>query len=177
MPEVFVECYADEMFLEFAIRQADVKEIEVIHAKSKSKVIIEVTRTSRSIGLIDEDPKGSVPTEMEEMMEKFDDSYMNIRMYEHKNGSKLIELKPRLEERVIRLCNISNIDPRKYGLPRDPELLHKIINQKIKNFKKLLDELFKNSKIFKKAVNIIKNTIEETKKEIYSKSIQYRRLQ
>jgi len=152
-------------FFEFIIRQTSKREIDIIHARNKSGVIKKVTNTPGSIGLIDEDSGSSVPNEMEEMMEEFEDPYTQVRIYGHKNGSKLIELRPRLEEWILRICDQSNIDPRKYSLPRDPELLHKIINQKLKNFQKLLEDLHeKHSKILRKFINIVNNIIEETEK-------------
>jgi len=162
--KVYVECYADEVLFEFIVRQKSRREIDIIHAGSKSRVIRKVTETLGSIGLIDEDSGSGLPKEMKEMIEEFDDPYTKVRIYGYKNCSKLIELRPRLEEWILRICDQSNIDPRKYSLPRDPELLHKTINQKLKKFQKLLEDLHKNSKILREFINIVNKIIEETEK-------------
>ena len=125
---IFVECKPD-----FSLARLFVQRKEIKHAGNKSE------------GIIDEDPGKPYPSLFQNFSLKnsFDDA--KIKIYEAKNGSKLILLSPMLEKWIIDAAKESKVNIKKFNLPEDENELHEIINANIKRFEMLLKELISKS--------------------------------
>jgi len=132
----------------------------LIHAGNKNRVLKELSKR-QAIGLVDEDPMAPRGSVTKEFHEQITDDILQVKIYRNSRGSRLIVLCPRLEDWLIRICRLSKVDISKYGLPRDPEELHKVINQKRKNLKILLEDLYRRSKIFPKFVTLLSRVLSE----------------
>ena len=165
MLRIFVECYVDKEVIEFILRKIGINKPYVEHARGKNRVIKKTINSPRSIGLIDEDPWAVIPKEMNELKEESKDNSLykalQIAVYHSKECSKIIMLKPRIEEWLIRLCKLSKIDYTKYGLPPDISILKKVINAKLRKLRELLEELFEKSDHFREFVSIVNRIIKD----------------
>jgi len=123
---IIVECYAEDE-LARALGFSDVE-----HKENKAAIIRELERRAgagaRLVGMIDEDPGSAWP--------KCWRSFSLIRASKHgfsvwagPGGAYAVVLQPRHEEWAYRAARACGLDPRNYGLPRDPEdfweLLHR----------------------------------------------------
>lgn len=155
MIQAFVECYPDELFIRFLFNKVK-KKGKIEHARSKSRVIRKVSRYPKSFGLVDEDPGSAVPREFERMREILNNQELKILAYEDiNNHSRLLVLSPKFEDWLLRLCKLSKIAPEKFGLPKDPSALQKIINQRMNNLSKLLEELYRSSRYLRKVIKTV----------------------
>jgi len=138
--KVFVECKPDMELIKFIVAIRGLR-VDLIHSSNKSKVLKNTLKNAGSVGIIDEDPRSPQPGFLRKFKEIRKDNDLMIRIYRGPNGSILIELRPRLEEWLLRLCSFSGINPDKYGFPSDSGLFKKIINQKLGNFERCSDVL------------------------------------
>ena len=154
MKKVFVECKPDQKLINFIAISKRLK-IDMVHCGDKPRVLKNTLRNAGSIGIIDEDP-GSPQSSLLKMFKEIkEDNDLGIRVYKGSNGSILIELRPRLEEWLLRLCRLSRINVKKHGFPSDPGLFKKIINQRLNNLEKLLEEPDQKSHKFRDFYQLI----------------------
>ena len=124
---VIVECYAEEEL----VKALGFSRVE--HEENKAAVIKELEREAgagaKLVGMVDEDPGSTWPKSWR--------SFRLIRVSRH--GFSVwagpgeiiyaIVLQPRHEEWAYRAARACGLDPRDYGLPKDPEdfweLLHR----------------------------------------------------
>ena len=64
-----------------------------------------------------------------------------IKVLVAKNNSKLIMLYPRLEGWILNAVKEADMNIKNFGLPDDEITLHAVINNNLKKFKMLLEEL------------------------------------
>ena len=108
----------------------------------KGRVVNSVRKGQAAIGIIDEDPYSVQPSDLKKYIEK--DSGLTIKLLARKDdGSKrLIQISPRLEEWLYSRARQNQIFPKDFGLPGDPEGLHKIPRyDRNNNFRRFLNEL------------------------------------
>ena len=60
-----------------------------------------------------------------------------------KSGNKVFILKGKLEDWIIWVCKKQKVNITIFDLPNKPNNLHDVINYKLKNFSRLIDELIK----------------------------------
>ena len=60
-----------------------------------------------------------------------------------KRGTRVVVIKPRLEEWILKHVALSNVDLQKYSLPGNPRKLHKIINPRLAKFENMVKEMLK----------------------------------
>jgi len=163
--KIFVECNVDGEVIKFVLRKIGISESFVEHERGKNRVVKKTINSPRSIGLIDEDPWAIMPKEMKELKEESKDSslyrILQIAVYYSEKHSRIIMLKPRIEEWLIRLCKLSKIDYTKYGLPSDISILKKVINVKLRAIQKLLEVLFEKSDYFREFISVVNRMVEE----------------
>ena len=135
--KIIVECVPDTILM----KCLGVLSRRIHHAGSKGRVIKNVER-GLGTGIIDEDPGYTQPKILSKYSLLESDERLGLKVLS-RGDKKLIVISPHLEEFILSACMESNIDPTKFGLPKDPYYLHRVINSKPMNFKKLLNELLK----------------------------------
>ena len=127
-----------------------VSEKRVIYKEmNKTKVLKALIEESEEhiAGVVDEDPDKSQPPLLRNFEEFANDERANIRIL-RLNEVKLIILRPRFEEWILKVARNSRLDVKKYGLPEDADKLHerlkpkRLREQKIhKKFREFLGDL------------------------------------
>ena len=150
---IYVECKPDEALIETLLGSKD-----IIHSYGKARVIKVLSESNRKVmGLVDEDPGTPLPKDFSKnflLKENYDE--FDIKIFKHVDReSYLILLRPRLEEWILKACKEVEISPTKFGLPQDPDKLHRLININISSFTNLLDYLSTKSKRVQKLRHII----------------------
>ena len=116
--------------------------------RHKSGVLKELTSTKGLIGMIDEDPKNT--QSRPRMMNEFQrvESKYAIEYYRHQNNNnQLIVLCPDLENWILKATKASKIGVNKFNLPSKTSALHGIINSRLFNFDKLIQELVRKESL------------------------------
>ncbi len=115
----------------------------------KTKVLKALKEESKEhiVGVVDEDPDKNQPPLLRNFEEFANDERANIRIL-RLNEAKLIILRPRVEEWILKVARNSGLDVKKYGLPEDADKLHerlkpkRLREQKIhKKFREFLGDL------------------------------------
>ena len=81
------------------------------------------------VGVVDEDPDKTQPPLLRNFEEFANDERANIRIL-RLNEAKLIILRPRFEEWILKVARNSRLDVKKYGLPEDADKLHERLKPK-----------------------------------------------
>jgi hypothetical protein len=106
-----------------------------------------LTREESSKGVIDEDPYSPETISIKKQLKNWKLVYNTngIKVWYNKNRKNyLIMLCPRLEDWILRILREEKIDITEYGLPKDSEKLHEVINTKLISFEKLLQDISKS---------------------------------
>ena len=145
MKKVIVECLPDTVLM----IELGVSRKRILHAGSKGRVVKNVEE-GKGLGLIDEDPGYPQPKTLTQyrIVENLEQYGLKILA---KDTKKIIMICPRLEEFILKACEESSINPQKFGLASDPDVLHREINARIRNFKMLVRELLsvRNDRLLK----------------------------
>lgn len=132
---IFVECKPDETLVRVLLPRR-----QVIHARSKPRVVSQVSRRKNCIGLIDEDPGAVQPGYLETLT--YTANQYAFRVLEDPNKrNKIVVLRPRLEEWVLQASRLARIRVEDYGLPADPSGLREVINHRLPNLARLVKDL------------------------------------
>ena len=145
MKNVHVECKPDELL----ISKLGFTRKTIIHHSGKSRVFNKLNKITDQVAMVDEDP-GSAKTNYEKSLRLIKEGE-RLKYFTDKSGNKIVILAGKLEDWIIKACHQQNIKLEKYKLSEKPNELHEIINQKLPNFEKLIDELInkKNPAILK----------------------------
>jgi len=136
---IYVECYPDTVLVRTL---TGLPRREVIHErKGKGRVVDQVRRGSQRVGLLDEDPGATQPRRLEEMVtvENLEASALWVR--QDSAGNRIVILRPRLEEWILRAARQAGIDLDDYNLPTDAGQLHRVINDRLPSFQRLVEAL------------------------------------
>jgi hypothetical protein len=147
---IFVECDPDVALVE----ALEVTSRNYTHSGNIGRVCRDVMRTENSKGMVDEDVAGTHPSYMTNLIElgRKDD----IKLLKDQSENKyLIVLCPKLEDWILKSAAEAKVDMAAFNLPNDADQLHRIINIRIRNFKKLLIELKSKSNRLKKLQAIL----------------------
>lgn len=139
---IIVECYADTSLVQTLTSLP--REFVIHQIKGKSGVCKQLANSNNRKGLIDEDPRAlKNPYELQGVMDntysRFDIKHLNYP----EQGNELIVLCPKLEDWIIKTARLEHIDLDKHGLPDEPNKLHRIIDQKLGEFRIVLHILMK----------------------------------
>jgi hypothetical protein len=137
-----IECKPDKLLIKLI---TGAPKRSIIHAANKTEVIKTLFKIrDDAIGIIDEDPGSSQPSHLKKFKLKQDLSQYGLAMLEENNsGKKLVIIKPRLEEWLLRAGKESSISFKEYKLPETGKDLHKVINTNLEKLKLVLKELLK----------------------------------
>lgn len=131
----FFECYADEILLKhlgFSKRNTE-------HSFGRSSVCFKLSKSSSSIGLIDEDPNSPKEPYLKylyTLQPAYEDEYL-ICFNDKKQVNKLIVIRPNLEEWSLRLARDKQIDlVKQYNLSNNVKKLHEdlMLSKNLKKF-------------------------------------------
>jgi hypothetical protein len=137
MSDVHVECKPDETL----VRKLGVSRKSVTHHQGKSRVFASLKKNKEKLAMVDEDPMS--PKTTYERSLKLTEQFGGLKYYQDGSGNRVIVLSGKLEDWIISICSKQKLDLNIFGLPKRPNDLHDIINQKLPKFQELLDELIK----------------------------------
>ncbi|MFZ6010524.1 MAG: hypothetical protein ACOYXT_09265 [Bacteroidota bacterium] len=140
---IILECYADEHL----VRALGATSKGIKHAFSKGEVCNLLRKSVDTVGIIDEDPGAGKP--------EYERRLLNNRILENdkiivcedrKLRNRLILIRPKLENFVIKLAEENKIEVSDFNLSPDPGKLHDELAfkrnlQKLNSFEKLIAEL------------------------------------
>lgn len=139
MADIVLECNPDETL----IKSLGYNRKEITHQPGKSGVIIYLENNPNAIGVVDEDPGTANPSYFQKFQiqgkEAFGIDYFLIP----RKGTRLLIIKPRLEDWILKHAVEVNLNPEKFSLPNNGHALHKIINDHLPKFQELLDEMLR----------------------------------
>jgi hypothetical protein len=149
---IYLECEPDKAL----IRTLGISSKEIKHEYSKGNVCNKLSKTKNSKGLVDEDPSSAQPSYIGRL--KLLSFENNIKLLsDEKAQNLLIVLCPRLEEWILRAAQELGINVEDYGLPNKANQLHKVINTKIENLVRLLENRKRQSKMLKTLEGFVKS--------------------
>jgi len=137
---IYIECKPD---LALVKSLTNVTRRGITHEfKGKGEICNQLRKQTNCKGLLDEDPSSRQPRYVQEARLENDFPEHDIKVLHHSStNNRLIVLRPRLEEWVLKAAREASIDVRKYDLPTDAARLHREINIRLDKFEKLLEEL------------------------------------
>ena len=138
MKQVHIECKPDELL----VSKLGFKKKQITHHAGKTRIFSAMVKMKNQLAIVDEDP-GSAKSSYQKSL-RFIKNTDGISMFSDQSGNTILVLKGKLEDWIIDICKKDKIKLSKFGLPDKPDELHKVINYKLSDFNKLLDELIKN---------------------------------
>ncbi|MEM2480601.1 MAG: hypothetical protein QXW77_03490 [Candidatus Hadarchaeales archaeon] len=114
------------------------------HVGGKSRVLKRIERGEGEIGLIDEDPSCEQPPSLQMYRIEYEGEGIKVLV---KGGNRIVMLCPNFEEWVLTTSKESGVDPKKYGLPDDPERLHEVAGARTDRLKKGFRSLSKQGEL------------------------------
>jgi len=113
---------------------------EIQHQPNKGAVCNYQKKEAIPIAIIDEDPGAGQPKILSDFSTKT--TQHGVRLLIHRNlNQKIIVIQPFLENWLIDRCSSAKIDPQEYGLPNSGKGLHKVVNNRLEQFKRLIKAL------------------------------------
>lgn len=139
---IIVECYSDKTLVQCLTSLPP--EYISHEIRGKSGVCNQLIKLTNSKGLIDEDPLSvQHPYEKEGLQNQDYTKYDIKHLHYTSQGNDLIVLCPKLEDWFLKAATIAGIDVTRHGLPNEPNKLHKIIDQKLNEFRTVINMLKK----------------------------------
>ena len=137
---IYVECKPDGVL----VRQVTgLPGKQVVHEiKGKGEVCNRLTKTRDAVGMVDEDPGKTQPTYMSQISLRRDFANLGLKLYlDRSRNNRLVVLRPRLEEWLLRAAADLGLSMRDYGLPERAKRLHSVINHDGRKIERLLTDL------------------------------------
>ena len=135
---LLLECLPDETLA----RKLGCARRTLRHLAGKSRICKHLAQSESNIGLLDEDPKALQPPYLDDLQVASEEH--EIRVYHDQKGNhRIVVLRPRFEEWLIRTTEIAGIKMSDFGLSSRGNDLHREINSRIHNLERLLDELMR----------------------------------
>ncbi|MBN2520027.1 MAG: hypothetical protein JXB17_05960 [Bacteroidales bacterium] len=159
MKQIHVECKPDELL----VLKLGFQRKMVTHHQGKSRIFHALKKAKNHLAIVDEDPR-SVPIPYENSL-AFVKEFEGIKCYTDKSNNKIFVLKVKLEDWIINACKQQKIGLSRFGLPEKPDDLNDVINNRLRNFERLIDELIKknNPAIMKLKLSIISDKNKKSK--------------
>jgi hypothetical protein len=137
MHDIVLECNPDEAL----IKVLGYPRRMITHQSSKGEVINYLARNPAAIGIVDDDPGSAKPAYLLKFSLETEERF-GIESYKiAKLGTRLIVIKPRLEEWILKQAKDLRIDLKQHAMPANGNDLHKIINTRISRFENMLKEM------------------------------------
>ena len=141
MPEIVLECKADETL----VKSLGYPHKMITHQPSRGEVINYLRKNPGSIGIVDDDPQSAKPNYFfkfqRETVEKFNVESFCI----NKLNTRLIIIKPKLEDWILKHAISIKINPLDYSFSDDGNKVHKIINSRLFQFRNMLNEMIERN--------------------------------
>ena len=136
MRKVFLEGKTDFVF----VRALGIPRKNARVLDSKGEVCNYLAKHSEAIGLVDEDP-GDTPSKYLQKLKMTDLEHALLLYQDTKNNNKVVALRPRLEEWLLRICKQSGVKMSEFNLPDKPKELHYFLPQHPEHLEKLIRHL------------------------------------
>ena len=159
---IIVECNADITLVQCL---TSIPREYIIHQiRGKSGVCNQLSERTNSKGLIDEDPDSTQHPYEKYGVLRNDYSQYDIRQLKYPTqDNELIILCPKLEDWFLKTAQVAGIDVTRHGLPDESNKLHRIIDQKLNEFRTILNMLKKQkSDRIITLTNILKIKLKDT---------------
>ena len=134
---ILVECDPDEFF----VKSMGFSRKKIKHESGKGNVLKKLKNDPMTIGMIDEDPHSSQPSEMKRYIEAEKKYTIKLLVRNDNTGKKVEQISPYFEQWLINRAR-QNQSLKEYDLPDDPVAMHAIIhierNKNFRNFQHLL---------------------------------------
>ena len=152
---ISVECNTDHYIVSSLKKIMELDHIRILHQRGKSGVIARLLESPREIGIIDEDPWANQHPGVSKFT--YEKSAGPFDLYRHQEceNSRLIIMKPYLEEIIIDVAENEGIDPTTYGLELDPKSLHQMNPYKNIPYQRFLDELLASTGVFQNILSML----------------------
>jgi hypothetical protein len=137
MREIVLECNPDEAL----VKVLGYTRKMITHQSSRGEVINYLKKNPLAIGIVDDDPGSAKPTYFSKFTRETEEQFDVESFYIPKLKTRVIVIKPRLEEWILKQAVASQINLKQYSMPADANELHKIINTRIPRFEGLLKEM------------------------------------
>lgn len=138
MTSIALECLPDEAL----IKKLGFPKKKIFHHPGKSRVLAFLEKNSQSVGIVDEDPGAAWPRYFNQYVRIPTMCLHDLDYYQHAtHHGRLIVVRPRLEEWILKQVQISGIDPEDFSLPAKAKDLHAVITNKIPKFESMLTAL------------------------------------
>jgi hypothetical protein len=134
---IAVECFPDEML----VRSMGIPVARITHQKGKGNVVNAVVRGQASVGLIDQDPDSSQPSQLSSFQSVAQEGALALMEHDSANDRRLVVISPRLEEWLIARAVASGVNPRDYGLPQTANDLKRRRYDRFPKYRAFLDQL------------------------------------
>ena len=137
---IFVECKPDQTL---AVGVTGASTRQVIHElKGKGEVLRRLSGGANLFGMVDEDPWASQPRYLSRMTLLEDSPEAALKVFQDPNrNNRIAVLRPRLEEWVLRAARMERVNVEDYGLPADISRLREVINHRLDNLQRLVNDL------------------------------------
>lgn len=137
---IFVECFPDATL---AVVVTGAPPREVIHDfHGRFDVVHRLSRGQNLLGMVDEDLAAPPPPYFGRITLVADLPEAALRVYrDPRRNNQIAVLRPRLEEWVLRAARLERADMADYNLPADIGMLREVINHRLDNLERLMNDL------------------------------------
>lgn len=133
---LYLECKPDETL---AI-MLGVPRKAIVHRDGKGDVCKRLVKSAGAIGLVDEDPGSTAPGYFKQLRVVLDRYDLRILADNHRRN-RVVVLRPRFEEWLVKTCKQSRLKLEDFGLSMHPLRLHSELNDRLENLRRLLAKL------------------------------------
>lgn len=137
MREIALECNPDEVLA----KALGYTRKRIVHQPSNSEVINYLRKNPGTIGLVDEDSGSVKPPFFTKFQRETSEKFRVESFSIPSSNTRLIIIKPRLEEWILECATRSEIDPRQFSFPDNGHELKKVINHRLRQFEKMVKAL------------------------------------
>lgn len=139
--KILVECNTDTYLMTRIIQTLNLTRKIIRCVGGKGRVIGKLEKSDDGIGLIDEDPGSSQPSDIKCYQEV--ERYGDIKRLERRNNrkKKLIVICPKIEDWLLKRASKNNISPISFNLKNTPNAIHEINIEKNSNYRNFLNKL------------------------------------
>jgi hypothetical protein len=141
---IYLECNPDKAL----VRSLGIPRKDIRHSFSKGNVCNDLSKNTGVIGLVDEDPGSPQPLYLKKLKQIEAKHEMKL-LHDEKANNYVVVLCPNLEGWIIKAAREANINLSEYDMSDEVSSLHKIINNKIGSFERLLQGIKGKSEMVK----------------------------
>jgi hypothetical protein len=135
---VCVECNPDG----YLLKAIGIPRHLIRHEGGIGNVVVKVDSFPSSVGLIDEDPNGTHPRALQHFQTFGENNGIRLMRRFESPDQTLVVVCPTLETWLLQRAKECNVDPKDYGLPDDPKILHKIDTlEELPTFREFIEAL------------------------------------